>query len=116
MLFVVLPIDIYQPRRSLRHLEGGMRRQNAAAIRQLPLLNGIGNDTFAELIEGSFLQHFPPGVVLIQENDPADFLHVVVEGLVEMFATTGDDRQTTLNILRPVEAFILAAVLNEQVY
>jgi CRP/FNR family transcriptional activator FtrB len=92
-----------------------MRRQDTAAIRELPLFQGIGEGTFEDLMERSFLQHFPPGVVLIQENDPADFLHLVVEGLVEMFGTTGK-RQTTLSILRPVEAFILAAVLNEQVY
>jgi CRP/FNR family transcriptional activator FtrB len=92
-----------------------MRRQDAAAIRGLRLFQAIRDDTFEHLVETSFLQHFPPGIVLIQENDPADFLHVVAEGLVEMFATTAG-RETTLHIVRPVGLFILAAVLNEQVY
>lgn len=92
-----------------------MRSENAAAIRQLELFKYARDDTFHALVETSFLQRFPRGVTLIRESEPADFLHVVVEGLVEMYATT-DSRETTLEIIPPVGVFILAAVLNDQVY
>jgi len=92
-----------------------MRPEDAAAIRDLPLFRAAADSTFAGLVRAGFLQRFPPGVVLINESDPADFLHVVVEGLVEMFASS-EGRDTTLSIVRPVGAFILAAVLNDQVY
>lgn len=92
-----------------------MRPEDAAAIRDLRLFREVREDTFAELVRAGFLQRFPPGVTLITEGEPADFLHVVVEGLVEQFATCGD-RETTMSIVEPVEAFILAAVLNDQVY
>jgi CRP/FNR family transcriptional activator FtrB len=92
-----------------------MRREDAAALRGLRLFQAMRQESFDRLVEASFLQHFPSGVVLIEQNDPADFLHVAIEGLVEMLATTGG-RETTLHIVRPVEAFILAAVLNERVY
>lgn len=91
-----------------------MRPEDAAAIRDLPLFRDAREDTFAELVRAGFLQRFPPGVRLINENEPADFLHVVVEGLVELCATSGD-RETTLRIVEPVGTFILAAVLNDKV-
>ncbi|MDL2402489.1 cyclic nucleotide-binding domain-containing protein [Rhizobium mayense] len=92
-----------------------MRSENAAKVRQLALFRELHDSTFRDLIETSFLQRFPRGVNLIRENEPADFLHVVVEGLVEMYAAT-DMRETTLEIIAPVGIFILAAVLNDQVY
>lgn len=92
-----------------------MRHDDIAAIRDLPLFRDMRDDAFAALIEAGFLQQFPPGVVLIEESDHADFLHIVVEGHVEMFATTAG-RETTIELLRPVGVFILAAVLNDQVY
>lgn len=92
-----------------------MRPEDAAAIRGLPLFRDMAEARFAELVRAGFLQRFPPGVVLINESDPADFLHVVVEGLVEMFAS-GAGHDTTISIVRPVGVFILAAVLNDQVY
>jgi CRP/FNR family transcriptional activator FtrB len=92
-----------------------VRHEDIVAIRGLSLFREMRDDTFAALIEAGFLQRFPPGVVLIEERDRADFLHVVVDGHVEMFATTAG-RETTVDLLRPVSTFILAAVLNDQVY
>jgi CRP/FNR family transcriptional activator FtrB len=92
-----------------------MRPGEAEEIRALPLFRDSREDVFADLLTNSFLQYFPPGVELIHEHDPADFLHVVVEGLVEMGATHGG-RETTLSFVRPYGTFILAAVLKDQVY
>lgn len=92
-----------------------MRIEDAAAIRDLPLFRDVEPGAFEQLVAAGFLQRFPPGVVLIQESDRADFLHVVVEGTVELFAGTGG-RETTIELVRPVGLFILAAVLRDQVY
>lgn len=92
-----------------------MRPSDIATVRDLPLFCDMREETFAALIEAGFLQRFPPGVVLIEERQRADFLHLVVEGHVEMFATSAG-RETTLELLRPVGVFILAAVLNDQIY
>ena len=91
-----------------------MRPEDAAAIRDLPLFRNAREETFGALVGAGFLQRSPPGVVLIKEREPADFLHVVVEGLVEMFASSAG-RETSLDIVRPVGVFILAAVLNDDV-
>ena len=52
---------------------------------------------------------------LIAEGDLPDFLHIVVEGSVELFASH-DGHETTLDIMRPVTTFILAAVIRDEVY
>lgn len=92
-----------------------MRPEDADAVRQLPLFREARKETFARMMRAGLLQRFPPGVTIINENDHADFLHVVVDGLVEMFASDGD-RETTISLVRPVGTFILAAVLTDQVY
>jgi CRP/FNR family transcriptional activator FtrB len=92
-----------------------MRPGDAEEVRALPLFRDCRDDVYTELLANSFLQRFPPGVELIHEHDPADFLHVVVEGLVEMGASHAG-RETTLSFVRPYGTFILAAVLKDQVY
>jgi CRP/FNR family transcriptional activator FtrB len=92
-----------------------MRLEDAGEIRQLALFRDCADDTFESLVRAGFLQRFPPGVVLIQENDPADFLYIVVEGLVEMYAANAG-RETTIGFVYPIGTFILAAVLKDQVY
>jgi CRP/FNR family transcriptional activator FtrB len=92
-----------------------MKEEDAAAIRGLPLFREMRDETFSGLVAAGFLQRFPPGVVLIEQSEQADFLHIVVEGTVEMFATS-DGRDTTIEIVRPLGVFILAAVLSDEVY
>lgn len=92
-----------------------MRDQDLERVRALPLFSTMDDATFDRLAPISYLQQFPAGVHLISEGDSADFLHVVVEGSVELFAT-GNDRETTVAIIQPVTAFILAAVLKDLVY
>lgn len=90
-----------------------MRPEDVEAIRRLPLFAELREETFAALMQAGYLQRFPPGVTLIEQGAPADFLYVVAEGLVEMFATSAG-RETTIVLLRPISAFILAAVLSDQ--
>lgn len=90
-----------------------MRLPDANEIRGLQLFRDCAPETFVSLVDAGFLQRFPRSVVLIRENDPADFLYVVVDGLVETYATHAG-RETTLSLVPPVRAFILAAVLTDQ--
>jgi CRP/FNR family transcriptional activator FtrB len=92
-----------------------MRIDELGNVRQLPLFSGLSNDTYKDLMEGAHLQTFPPHLQLITEGDAADFLHVVVAGLVELFAES-NGRETTLKIAGPLSTFILAAVLKDAVY
>lgn len=84
-------------------------------IRELPLFREIETTNFEALMRGAYLQTFPPQIELIREGDPSDFLHVVVEGMVEMFATW-NRRETVMETVRPVAAFIVAATIRDAPY
>lgn len=67
------------------------------------------------LLDAALLQPFPGGVDLIHEGDSADFLHVLVEGLVEIF-TKQDGAEWGIFLVEPVSTFILAAVVSDLPY
>lgn len=92
-----------------------MRPDDLPHIKDLALFSGMDEERFARLLEGAFLQNFPPGVELFHEGEPADFLYVVTEGHVELFATA-NNRETVIGILGPVTAFILAAAVSDAPY
>lgn len=91
-----------------------MRVTDASEIRQLRLLRGCPDETIESLLAAGFLQRFPRGVVLVREGEPADFLYILIEGLVELYGSNAE-RETTTSFVRPVGSFILAAVLKDQV-
>lgn len=92
-----------------------MRDSDLALVRRLPLFRETTDAEFEALMQGAFLQRFPAHVTLINEGEPADFLHIVVEGMVELYAThTG--RETTIGFIEPVSTFILAAVVTDKLY
>ncbi|QLC22500.1 helix-turn-helix domain-containing protein [Parasphingopyxis sp. CP4] len=91
-----------------------MRPEDIPVVRNLPLFAGMDDRRFDALVEAALLQTFPPQVDLIREGDPADFLYVLVEGAVELYAGH-NGRETTMAVIEPTSAFILAAVLNDAV-
>jgi CRP/FNR family transcriptional activator FtrB len=92
-----------------------MRNTDAEIVRALPLFSGMQQGHFHGLIGAGYLQRFPHRVVLIHEGQKPDFLHVLVEGSVEFFSTSRG-QETTLSFLTPPSAFILAAVVLDQLY
>ncbi|GLQ15838.1 cyclic nucleotide-binding domain-containing protein [Maritalea porphyrae] len=92
-----------------------MRPDDLPQIRELNIFEGISDENFDELMRASFLQTFPAQMELIEEGEPADFLHIVVEGCVELFAST-NGRESTMAMVYPVSSFILAAILRDAVY
>src|SRR5215470_11386235 len=92
-----------------------MRDADAEIVRALPLFSGMQQRHFRTLIGAGYLQRFPHRVALVHEGQKPDFLHVLVEGSVEFFSTSRE-RETTLSFLSPPGAFILAAVVLDQLY
>lgn len=92
-----------------------MRPDDLPQIRALSLFSSMREESFEALTKAAYLQIFPPQVELIHEGDPADFLYIVVEGSVELFATS-NGREASMAVVRPVGTFILAAVLKDAVY
>jgi CRP/FNR family transcriptional activator FtrB len=92
-----------------------MKAADAKIVRSLPLFSCMQHGHFEALTEAGYLQRFPQGVVLVHEGERPDFLHVLVQGSVEFFSASRG-RETTLSFLLPPGAFILAAVVLDQVY
>jgi CRP/FNR family transcriptional regulator, transcriptional activator FtrB len=92
-----------------------MRPEELEEMRRLPLFDGVEAAHTEALLRASFLQRFPAHVELVREGDPADFLHVVVDGQVEVFSAYRE-RETTVAVLGPGHSFIVAAVILDKVY
>ncbi len=92
-----------------------MRRSHRDLVRDLPLFREMAANHFDTLINAALLQKLPEHITLIQQGETPDFLHILVEGSVEQF-TAWDKRETTIDILRPVTTFILAAVIRDEVH
>lgn len=92
-----------------------MRIEEKPEIARLPLFREMDDVKRERVFAGSFLQVFPPQLTLFEFGQHADFLHVLVDGLVELSATSGG-RETTMRIVEPVTSFILAAVVNDLPY
>lgn len=92
-----------------------MRPDEFEMVRNLPLVAHAESQHLPELLRGAFLQRFPAHVELIREGESPDFLHIVVDGQVELFSRYRD-RETTVAVLVPGSSFILAAVVLDKPY
>lgn len=84
-------------------------------LRKLPLFAEVADETFQALLMAAYDQVIPPHVTIAEEGAPADFLHVVIEGMTELFATA-HGREATMAVVRPVSTFILAASVKDAPY
>lgn len=89
-----------------------MRTQDFEGTQQLPLFVDMKSENYEELMQAAYLQRFPPQVQLVTEGESADFLYIVIEGCVELFATA-NGRETTMALVKPISTFILAAVVKD---
>jgi len=92
-----------------------MRAEDVDLVRHLPLFTGLEPAQLPDLLTGAMLQRFPRETELFRQDERPDFLHVLLEGSVELIGTT-DDRESIIEILTPVDTFILAAVLGDTPY
>jgi CRP/FNR family transcriptional activator FtrB len=84
-------------------------------VRALPLFRNMEKNSFEDLMAAAELQHVPHHATLILEGTLPDFLHVVIDGSVEVFCTH-DGHETTIDIMRPSAAFILASAIRNDIY
>lgn len=84
-------------------------------LRSLALFSDMAQAHFETLLRGACVQNFPPRIDLITEGNPADFLHVVLSGAVDLFSIW-NGRETSLATVRPVSTFILAATIRDAPY
>jgi CRP/FNR family transcriptional activator FtrB len=93
----------------------GMPETDSPDIRNLEIFSGMEQEHFESLMRASYVQNFPPHIDLITEGDPSDFLHIVLSGSVDLFASW-NGRDSSLSTVRPVATFILAATIKDAPY
>lgn len=92
-----------------------MRTTDLEQVRALPLFCDMANENFERLTDAAFLQRFPANVTLIHEGVSPDFLHILVDGLVEIF-TEQKSGSAGISLIRPVTTLILAAIIVDRPY
>lgn len=92
-----------------------MRPHEFAQVKALPLFSEMTPESLESLLDAALVQQFPAGVTLIDEGARADFLHVLLEGLVEIYAEH-DGVESGISLIHPVSTFILAAVVSDRPY
>jgi CRP/FNR family transcriptional activator FtrB len=92
-----------------------LRPHELQQLRTLPLFSEMALENLERLLDAALLQQFPAGVVLIHEGAQADFLHVLIDGLAEIY-TEQDGGEWGISLINPVSTFILAAIISDQPY
>ncbi len=92
-----------------------MRDSEHPEIRSLHLFADMSDAHFEMLLRGAYVQTFPPQIELATEGEPSDFLHVILSGAVDLFASW-NRRETSMATVRPVSTFILAATIRDAPY
>jgi CRP/FNR family transcriptional activator FtrB len=92
-----------------------LRPHELQQLRALPLFSEMSLENLERLLDAALLQQFPAGVVLIHEGAQADFLHVLIDGLAEIY-TEQDGGEWGISLINPVSTFILAATVSDQPY
>lgn len=92
-----------------------MRTEDLAEMRQLPFFGRVDPSLTDTMLKFAYLQRFPAHVELVREGEQADFLHVIIDGHVEVYSSWRD-RETTVAVLGAGQSFIVAAVILDRIY
>ena len=92
-----------------------MRSDEVLVVRRNSLFSTLSDKYFDDLLQMAYLKSFLTNAQLTKEGDPAEFLHVILQGTVELFSNS-NNREATMFVLKPVSTFNLSAVLEDAVY
>lgn len=92
-----------------------MRTDEKISLCNLPLFRNISGSTSDALLQGAYSQIFPPQLELFRQGQTADFLYIIVEGMVELYAEW-NGQTVVMGMVQPVTTFILAACVQDSPY
>lgn len=93
-----------------------MQPEDFDKLARVPLFEELSETTLRGLVKAAFLQRFPAQTVLFRQGDMPDFLHILLEGSVQLTGTSPERREAVVDILDSIEAFMPAAVLTGTPY
>ena len=90
-----------------------MRPSDEYMIRGFPIFRGVPDATWQQVRAHKALLELAPGQMVLRQGERPEALYVLLQGLVETFATHRD-KEASLSFIRPPAAFIVAAVWMDQ--
>lgn len=84
-------------------------------IRRLRLFRNMLSANFDALMASTRILEINAGTELIKQGAPAEYLHIVADGSVELYSGWEGNR-CTMAVVRPIGTFILAAVVKDAPY
>ncbi len=81
-------------------------------IVELPLLERLPRKELLDLAEHARVQLFPAGSAIIQEGEPGDSLHAILDGSIRISILSPTGIETTIALLGPGECFGELALLD----
>lgn len=92
--------------------------KNAAdpLLDNLPLLRGMTPAARARLLRKAVSHSVATGTVLFEQGEIPTFQHIVLTGSVHLFARSGEGREVLIEIVRPGDLVIPAAVVTASPY
>lgn len=89
-------------------------RDHAELLKRAPIFADVSERTLKRLATAATVVSCARGDVLFEAGADPDYLHILVDGTVQLATGTPDGREAVVEIIRPVDAFIMAAVLTSQ--
>jgi CRP/FNR family transcriptional activator FtrB len=93
-----------------------MQAEDCEKLREVAIFSELSEATLGALTKGAFLQRFPSQTLLFRQGELPDFLYILLEGSVQFTGTAPGARETVVEILQPIDAFMPAAVLTNTPY
>lgn len=84
----------------------------AARAARAPLFAGLDADTVGMILENADTLDGLRGRTLFLEGDPADALHVLIEGRVHLLLTDESGEESVIDILEPTTSFMESAIFD----
>ncbi len=92
-----------------------VRPCDAEAAKRLPLFTDLNDEQTTRVLSCATVQRYPAETVLFSEGDLPDFLHVVIQGTVELYKGHAP-RECGLMLLTAGDVFMPAAALFNEPY
>jgi CRP/FNR family transcriptional activator FtrB len=84
-------------------------------LRQVPWLAAVPSETLDQLADQAVLHQAPAQVRLFDQAETPGVAQFLIEGAIELLAVRGDN-ETLVELVRPFDLLLPAAVLNRQPY
>ncbi|MBT3789228.1 MAG: helix-turn-helix domain-containing protein [Alphaproteobacteria bacterium] len=82
----------------------------------VPLFAGLPTDSVTELLANAEVIRAESGTQLFSQGEPADRFYVQLDGQVELFVLTQDNRESVIDILAGGETFAEEAIFDTGIY